>query len=299
MPALKRRAVVATFALLFATLWPRIAPAQNPPEWTEPFPPFRIAGNLYYVGSRGLANYLVATPQGHILINSGLEANVPLLRASLEALGFRFGDIRILLISHAHWDHDAAGATLRRLTGAKYMVMDADVPVVESGGRTDFRYGREEASLYAPAKVDRVLHDGDQVALGDAVLTAHLTPGHTRGCTTWTMKAEDEGRPSDVVIVGGPYVNPGYRLARDPSYPGIAADYETTFRVLRSLPCDLFLGAHGSYFDLEQKYARLKAGGTRQGAASPFVDPEGYGRFVDAAERSFREELAKQKASPP
>src|SRR6185369_4677912 len=178
--------------------------AQSIGDWTEPFAPFRIAGNLYYVGSKGLANYLITSPQGHILINSDLEANVPLIRASVEKLGFKFNDIKILLISHAHWDHNAASATIIKATGAKYMVMDADVPVVESGGKTDFQYGNTPGNLYPPTKVDRVLHDGDEVKLGDAVLTAHLTPGHTKGCTTWTMNVSEDGKSYNVVIVGSP-----------------------------------------------------------------------------------------------
>src|SRR5467141_2939652 len=144
--------------------------AQSSPDWTEPFPPFRIAGNLYYVGSKGLANYLITTPQGHILINSDLEANVPLIRASVEKLGFKFSDVKILLISHAHWDHNAGSAMIKQITCAKYMVMDADVSVVESGGKTDFHYGNDPGSLYPPVKVDRLLHDGEEVKLGDAVL---------------------------------------------------------------------------------------------------------------------------------
>src|SRR3984957_5578935 len=158
------------------------------PDWTEPFPPFHIAGNLYYVGSKGLANYLITTPQGNVLINSDTEANVPMIRASIEKLGFKFSDTTILLISHAHWDHDAGSATVKKETGAVYMVMDADVPAVESGGGGDFYYGGTPETLYKPTKVDRVLHDGDQVKLGGTVLVAHLTPGHTKGCTTWTMK---------------------------------------------------------------------------------------------------------------
>jgi metallo-beta-lactamase class B len=146
--------------------------AQPSPDWTEPFPPFRIAGNLYYVGSKGLANYLVTTPQGNILINSDLEANVPLIQASIEKLGFKFSDTKILVISHAHWDHDAGSALLKDKTGATYMVMDADAPVVESGGKADFAYGSVAANLYRPAKVDRILHDGDEVRLGDTVLVA-------------------------------------------------------------------------------------------------------------------------------
>src|SRR5262249_41469883 len=145
------------------------------------------AGNLYYVGTQGLASYLVTTPAGHILINSDLEANVPQIRDSVVTLGFKIEDVKILLVSHAHFDHVAGSAALKKLTGARYMVMDADVSVVESGGKTDFQYG--DGTHYPPTKVDRVLHDGDEVKLGDATLVAHLTPGHTRGCTTWTLKA--------------------------------------------------------------------------------------------------------------
>jgi metallo-beta-lactamase class B len=153
--------------------------AQGDPTWTEPFPPFHIAGNLYYVGSRGLASYLVTTPRGNILINSDLEASVPMIKASVEKLGFKFSDTKILLISHPHWDHDAGSALVKEETGATYMVMDRDVPVVESGGKADFAYG--SSSAYTPVKVDRVLHDGDKVELGGTVLVAHLTPGHTKG----------------------------------------------------------------------------------------------------------------------
>jgi metallo-beta-lactamase class B len=266
--------------------------AQNDPSWTEPFPPFRIAGNLYYVGSKGLANYLITTPQGHILINSDLEDNVPLMRASVEKLGVKFSDIKILLISHAHWDHDAGSAMIKQLTGARYMVMEADVPVVESGGKSDFQYGSTPASLYQPVKVDRVLHDGDEVKLGDAVLVAHLTPGHTKGCTTWTMKVREGGKTFNVVIVGSPNVNAGYKLVGNALYPNIAEDYERTFRVLKSLPCDYFLGAHGSYFDLETKYARLKAG-----IPTAFLDSEGYQKYVAERERAFRAELVRQRGN--
>lgn len=264
--------------------------AQNSPAWTEPFPPFRIAGNLYYVGSKDLANYLIATPQGNILINSDLEANVPLIETSIEKLGFHFKDTKILLISHAHFDHDAGSAKIKELTGARYMVMDADVPVVESGGKADFQYGNERGSLYKPAKVDRVLHDGDKVTLGGTVLVAHLTPGHTKGCTTWTMKVTDAGKTYDVVIVGSPWVNPGYRLVNNRAYPQIAEDYQRMFRVLKSLPCEIFLGAHGSYFDMNEKYAHLK-----DGSSNPFIDPDGYKKLVDDAEQAFQTELTKQQ----
>jgi metallo-beta-lactamase class B len=282
--------ILASVAAAVITLAGR-AGAQQASDWTEPFPPFRIAGNLYYVGSKGLATYLITTSQGHILINSALEANVPLIRASVEKLGFKFADVKILLISHAHWDHNAGSAAVKAATGATYMVMDGDASVVESGGRTDFQYGNDPTSRYPPTKVDRVLHDGDEVKLGAAVLVAHLTPGHTKGCTTWTMKVEEAGTTYDVVIVGSPNVNPGYQLVRNAAYPQIAADYERTFRVLKGLPCDIFLGAHGNYFDLETKYARFK-----DGLPGPFIDPDGYQKYVAEREQAFKVQLAKQKS---
>ena len=278
--------VSRVFILVLAATGSLIAQAN--PDWTEPFPPFHIAGNLYYVGSRGLANYLVTTPQGNILINSDLEANVPMIAASIEKLGFKFKDTKILLISHAHWDHDAGSAMIKERTGATYMVMDADVSVVESGGKTDFAYGN--TTVYRPAKVDRVLHDGDEVKLGSTVLVAHLTPGHTKGCTTWTMAVTERGKTYDVVIVGSPNVNPGYKLVDNTAYPQIAEDYERMWRVLKSLSCDIFLGAHGNYFGLEEKYPLRN-----EGSANPFVDPSGYKKYIAQKEEDFRTELAKQK----
>jgi metallo-beta-lactamase class B len=267
-------------------------PAQQDNDWTQPFPAFRIADNLYYVGSAGLANYLITTPQGHILINSDMEENVPLIKTSIESLGFKFSDVKILLISHAHSDHCGASDTIKKLTGAKYMVMEADVSVVESGGKTDFHYANEPLGQFKATKVDRVLRDGDQVKLGDVVLTARLTPGHTKGCTTWTMKVKDGSRTRDVVIVGSPNVNPGYTLIDSKVYPEMKQDFERTFAVLKSLQCDYFLGAHGSYFGLADKYERFKAG-----AKTAFIDPEGYKSFVADREQAFQRELAKQQAS--
>jgi metallo-beta-lactamase class B len=286
---MRRNFLLISSLFIFSLTAARSLFAQASPDWTEPFPPFRIADNLYYIGSKGLANYLVTTPQGNILINSDMEANVPMIEASIEKLGFKFSDTKILLISHAHWDHDAGSALLIEKTGAKYMVMDADVPVVESGGKSDFAYGNEAAFLYRPVKVDRVLHDGDEVRLGGAVLVAHLTPGHTKGCSTWTMKVTDHGKTYNVVIIGSPNVNPGYRLVNNAAYPRIAEDYERMWRVLKSLPCDIFLGAHGGYFGLEEKYPLLK-----EGTANPFVDPEGYKKYITQKEEDFRAELAKQ-----
>src|ERR1051326_3074107 len=285
-----RRTVLAVLVTLLCSLASVRAHAQANADWTEPFAPFRIAGNLYYVGSKGLASYLITTPKGPHLINSDLEASLPLLQDSVAKLGFKFTDIKVLLISHAHWDHDAGSAAIKKLTGAKYMVMDADVPVVESGGKTDFQYNSKPEWLYPPTKVDRVLHDGDEVKLGETVLVAHLTPGHTKGCTTWTMKVQEGSKTYNAVIVGSPNVNPGYKLVGNTLYPQIAGDYEKGFRVLKSLNCDLFLGAHGSYFDMTAKYERFK-----RGQATAFVDPTGYKDFVTEKEQAYRRELRKQQ----
>lgn len=263
--------------------------AQHPAEWTNPFPAFRIAGNLYYVGSQDLASYLIATPKGLILINSDLEASVPLIQKSVESLGFHFSDVKILLISHAHYDHCAGSAEIIKRTGAKYYVMDGDVSVVESGGKTDFQYGVDPSKRYPPVHVDRVLHDGDTVSLGGTTLTAHLTAGHTKGTTTWTMDETEGGRVLHVVIVGSPNVNPGYKLVGNAAYPQIAADYKHEFEMLPTLPCDIFLGAHGSYFGLTDKYPRWKAGDK-----SVFVDPAGYKAYVADREQAFEAELERQ-----
>jgi metallo-beta-lactamase class B len=267
------------------------ASAQPNPDWTTPFPPHRVIANIYYVGSKDLASYLITTPQGDILINSSLTSSPALIQASVEKLGFKFSDVKILLISHAHYDHCAGSARIKQLTHAKYMVMDGDVHVVEDGGKSDFQYGKSADSQYPPAKVDRVLHDGDEVRLGGVVLVAHKTPGHTKGCTTWTLKVKDKGKVYDMVIIGSPNVNPGYRLVDNKAYPQIAQDYAQTFRVLKALPCDVFLGAHGSYYDMQAKYARLKDDGE-----NPFIDPAGYKAYVADREQAFLTELHKQES---
>ena len=284
---MKLRRFFSIAILLSASIHVAAAPI---PAWTNPFPPFRIAGNLYYVGSEDLASYLLVTPQGDILINSSLEASVPLIRKSVESLGFKFSDIKILLISHAHYDHCAGSAAILKLTGAKYYVMDADVSVVESGGKTDFNYGADPAMHFPPTHIDRVLHDGDTVRLGGSVLTAHLTPGHTKGTTTWTMDETEAGRTLHVVIVGSPNVNAGYKLVGNKAYPRIAEDYRHGFQVLNSLPCDIFLGAHGAYFGLAAKYPRFKAGDS-----NAFIDPSGYKAWIADREQAFQAELNRQQ----
>ncbi len=258
----------------------------------KPFPPFRIAGNLYYIGTDDLASYLIVTPQGNILINSDLEANVPMIKASIEKLGFKYSDTKILLISHAHLDHAAGSKLIQQETQAKYMVMDADAPLVQSGGKSDFHYANDPDMYFPPSTVDRVLHDGDQVKLGGTVLTAHLTAGHTKGCTTWTMQVTDHSKTYQVVIVGSLNVNPGYKLTHNKAYPHIALDYEHAIKKLKSLPCDIFLGAHAIYFDLQKKYSLLNTN-----ANNPFLDLTGYKKHIAQKEQEFYEELKKQEAA--
>jgi len=270
------------FGSMLLTSGNSILRAQANPDWHRPFPAFKIAGNLYYVGTADLAVYLINTPQGNILINSDFAEDVPLIHKGIEGLGFKYGDTKILLISHAHSDHDEGVGLIKRETGARLMVMDADVPAVES-----------TAPGRPGAHVDRVLHDGDTVELGGSRLTAHLTPGHTKGCTTWAMQVHEGARTLNAVIIGSPNVNPGYVLVGNKDYPQIAQDYVKTFKVLKGLPCDLFLGAHGAYFGMKAKYEKLKAGET-----NPLIDPEGYKAYVSEREATFEKEWKRQQQNP-
>jgi carboxyl-terminal processing protease len=275
-------------ALAIALLLP-IAEAQIQEAWNHPIEPYRVAGNVYYVGTNALASFLITTPQGHILVNSDYEQSVPLIRSSVEKLGYKFTDIKWVLSSQAHDDHSAGNFLLKELTGAKSAVMEGDTGVIESGGATDFQYGGKP--IFKPSKVDRELHDGDTISLGGVTLVAHKTPGHTKGCTTWTTVVEDQGRKLNVVIVGGVAANSGYKLVNNEKYPAIAEDFAQTFRTLRALPCDVFLGAHGSYYGMDAKLASLRADPKH----NPFIDPQGYAAFIDRSEQVFHKELAHQQ----
>jgi metallo-beta-lactamase class B len=267
------------FLVSSIVLLPVAARAQANPDWHRAIPGFKIAGNLYYVGTADLAAYLIATPQGNILINGNFTQDVPAIRKSIEGLGFKYADTKILLISHAHGDHDEGIGLIKSDTGARLMVMDADVAAVESTAP-----GRPGAT------VDRILHDRDTVDLGGSTLTARLTPGHTPGCTTWMMQVVESGRTLNAVIVGSPNVNAGYVLVNNRSYPQIASDYVKTFALLKTTPADLFLGAHGAYFNLKDKLPRMG------GAVNPFIDPAGYRAYVAEREQAFEKELVKQTA---
>jgi metallo-beta-lactamase class B len=252
--------------LLLALAAQLFAQADDPP-----FPPHRVIGNIYYVGSTNLASFLITTPQGHILINSSYERTVPLIEASVEKLGFHFRDINILLDSHAHGDHVAGNPLVKKLTGATVMVMQEDASAV-------------------PGSIDKILHNGDQVKLGGVELTAHLTPGHTKGATTWTLKATEGGKSYNVVISSSIGVNPDYVLVNNTRYPEIADDYRRAFEVMRSLPCDVLLAPHGNQYGLPEKYAKLEKGGP-----NPFIDPAELKAYVDRYEKLFLSKLEEQK----
>jgi metallo-beta-lactamase class B len=249
-------------------------------DWNKSFPPHKVIGNVYYVGSEELATFLITTPEGHILVNSDFESTVPVIRASVEKLGFKFTDIRIVLGSHAHGDHMEGDAMVKELTGARVMAMEQDVPWL-----------RKMTPGNKPHPIDKILKDGEQVSLGGTTLVAHLTAGHTPGCTTWTLKANENGKSYNVLIVCSVGFNPGYVLVNNKDYPAIAEDYMRSFKLLRTLPVDVFLGAHGSFYNLDTKYANLQKGG-----ANPFIDPGGFKAYVDEKEKAFNAELAAQKA---
>ncbi len=287
---------LTTRALLILFCTSIFAATETNSSWTTPIAPFQIADSLYYVGSKDLASYLVVTPDGNILINANLATSPPQIRASVEKLGFRWTDIKILLNGQAHFDHIAGAAQVIRETHARNMVMEGDANVVETGGRSDFLSPSPNISAYAPAHVDRVLHDEDAVTLGGVTLIAHKTAGHTRGCTTWTMRSHIPGDPAgtlrNIVIVGGTSFWSEYRFIATPghpvSYPGIVQDFQHTFALLQDLPCDIFLGSHGGYFDMLAKLLRYAQEGPRV-----FIDPAGYKAYVADAQKTFEQALKK------
>jgi metallo-beta-lactamase class B len=250
----------------------------TPDQFNARFPPHDVIGNIYYVGSQSLGSFLFVTPEGNILLNTCFEKTVPVIRASVEKLGFKFTDIKIILGSHAHNDHMEGDALAKEMTGAKVMAMAEDVPALEKmtpGGK--------------PHPIDRVLHDGDEVKLGGITLVAHLTPGHTRGCTSWSAKAQEGGKTYDVVVIGSMGVNPGYKLIGNKEVPGIVDEYRRGFKVLRSLACDVPLGSHPTMYNMKEKYERMGKG------PNPFIDPDGYKHELDLEEHAFLEVLDKQK----
>jgi metallo-beta-lactamase class B len=269
------------------------APVTNE-NWTKSFPAFRIVGNVYYVGTYDLASYLITTDQGHLLINTGVGSSVPQIRSNIESLGFKFADIRLLLATHGHWDHVGGMAAIKRMTGARMLMHEADVPVLEDGGNSDFRfYPKGRGAVYEPVKVDQTLKDGERVRLGTTELTAHHHPGHTKGATSFTFTTRDGGRDYRVGIINMNGINDGVLLLKSPGYPKIVEEYAQTFAKQKQISLDVFLSSHAGQFRLHEKYKP----GDRYDPAR-FVDPFGYRTAVERAERSYLEQLQKERQAP-
>jgi metallo-beta-lactamase class B len=265
--------------------------AQNDPNWTRPFPPFRIVGNVYWVGSYDLATYLIATPQGHILINTGVGDTAKQIKASVEQLGFNFSDTKILTATHGHWDHVAGMAELKRMTGARLVVSEPDKELFESGGRLDFRFGDTPAARFDPVKVDRTFKDSDTISLGGTVLTAHHHPGHTKGATSFTLNVQENGKTYRVVIANMGSINPGVTVSGMAKYHGIGADYARTFKAQKDMQIDVWLASHASQFKLHEKY---KPGDPFN--PDRFVDPRGFKAAIEQLEKTYLEQLARERA---
>ena len=259
-------------------------------SWVEPVEPVKVVGPIYYVGTAGLAAYLITTPKGHILLDGGLPVSAKDFEASIRKAGFKPEDIKLLLITHAHIDHAGLVAHFQKLSNAEVVVMDRDFELLKSGGKTDFRYGDVPAFHFPPVTADRQIKDGDSVSIGNVKMTARLGAGHTKGATTWITKVEDGGRSYDVVFPCCMSINPGYQLIVDPSYPGIADDYARTLAMLESLKPDVWLPSHAEFFGLETRRARA----AKEGVAA-FVDPEGYGAWIAKQKVNFEQVVAKEK----
>jgi len=261
----------------------------NMQHWNRPFPAYRVIDDVYYVGTNEIALFLITTPAGHILLDTGFEASVPRLRENIEALGFRYRDIKLILTSHAHIDHVQAHALVRRQTGAEVVASAADAAIIEHGGKGETVY--DGIFEWTRCPVDRRVADGEPVTLGGVTLTAHLTPGHTVGATTWTMQVQDHGRALAVVFFPSANINPGVHLLDNPRYPNIARDFAGSFGIWKSLPCDVFLADHGEFYGMKPKYQRLQSGAS----PNPFIDADGYRHFIADSERRFREQLASER----
>jgi metallo-beta-lactamase class B len=256
-------------------------------KWEEPTEALKIVGPLYFVGMKGLSSWLFATPEGHILLNTGMPSSGPMIVESIRKLGFKAEDIKIIINGHAHSDHAGAFTYMKQMSGAQIAIMKEDVQAIEDGGKDDFHYGADWQIMgFPPVKVDYVLRHGDTARLGEVLLTAFHTPGHTRGSTTWVTQLVDGGRAYTVMFPDGGGFNPGYRVAKDPSYPGINDDYRRTLHTWEMLKPDIWAGHHTEYFNLEGKRKRAETEGV-----NAWVDPEGYRRFVAGKHRAFEDEV--------
>jgi metallo-beta-lactamase class B len=264
--------------------------AQDDPNWTRPFPPFRIIGSLYWVGSYDLATYLIATPQGHILINTGVGDTAKQIKASVEQLGFKLADTKILTATHGHFDHVAGMAELKRMTGARLIVSEGDRELLESGGKLDFRFGDTPATHFEPVKVDGTFKDSDTISLDGIALTAHHHPGHTKGATSFTLNVRESGKTYRVVIANMGSINPGVTVSGMAKYPGITEDYARTFKAQKDMQIDIWLASHATQFNLHEKY---KPGDPFN--PDRFVDPQGFKAATERLEKTYLEQLARER----
>jgi metallo-beta-lactamase class B len=246
--------------------------------------PHRVIADVYYVGTNEISSFLITTPKGHILLDAAFDESVPMIKANVERLGFKYADIRVLLNSQAHYDHAAGLAGVKRETHARMEAMGDDAALLEAGGKDDFRFGNE--FLFPPVKVDRVLRDGDIVEQGGVKLTARHTPGHTKGATTFVTSVEEGGRRYEVVFATSITVNPGTLLVNNPKYPNIASDWEKTYAILKSLKPDVWVGGHTGFFDMAGKSSRVGQN------PNPYIDPQGYARWLAEGEARYRKQLA-------
>jgi metallo-beta-lactamase class B len=273
---------------------PAPAAAQGNSAWENPAEAFKILGPIHYVGTEDLAVYLIATPEGHIVIDGGVKGAIPAIEGSIRSLGFKPEDIKVLLTTQAHYDHVASMAHFQRLSKARVEVMAPDAGILESGGATDYLAAEwGERARFEPVKATRLLKDGDKVTLGGVTLTARHTPGHTPGCTTFIMDVTDGGRTYNVVFPGSMTINPGTRLVGKESYPGIARDYARSLDFLESLKPDITLLAHASAFDLAAKRDRLK----KDPSSNPFADDAGYRKMIAAKRADLQKLLKEQQAA--
>lgn len=261
-------------------------------KWDEPAEPVKIVGPIYFVGTKGLSVYLITTSEGHIVLNTGMPGSGPMIEASIRKLGFKPEEIKLLLTGHAHIDHAGGHAYLKQLSGARIALIREEKDLFESGGKLDFHYGTSKDFEFDPVKVDQVFNDGDVIKLGDVAITALLTNGHTKGSTTFTMNALDNGTLFRVIFPNGTSVNPGYRLVNDPSYPGIADDFRRTYQILAEVRHDIWLMPHTEAFSFETKLKR-----SEQEGVQAWVDPEGYQRWLSAQRDRFESVLKKEQAA--
>ena len=285
-------AVLASFTSIQAPASGSAAQRLDSSNWNDPEPPFRLAGPVYYVGTQHLAVFLVASPQGHILIDGGMPSTAPVIEKSIRALGFKPEDIRILLTTQAHFDHVGTHAHFKKLSGAMAQAMTGDEKLLRDGGKSDYLFGNRPDFQFPPVTVDRVLSDGDIVTVGGVRLTGRHTPGHTPGSATYEMTVREAGRDYRVVFAASTTVNPGTRLVNNPSYPGILEDFRKTFSTLQSLTPDIFLSGHAGFFNLKQKRATMDA----ENPAQAFVDPDGYRTLMADRRKEFESLVAKEQA---